>query len=121
MLPRIDYKRVIEHFAEEYDNQNVFDKNGKVTDSTCLWIGVTEETMLNGPDAGFIGITCGTSTKAFFHQDPWQKIHADYQFKYKSEIQHLTEEDYDRICARLEMEYKTHLLEEKENKLKEDF
>lgn len=121
MLNKIPFNSLKEHFAEEYDNPNVFDKTGKITDSTCLWIAVTEDTILNGPEAGGIAITCGTSTKAFFRQDPWQNIYADYQFKSKQEIQNLTEADYERICARLEMEYKDYLLNVKENKIKEDF
>ena len=48
-------------------------------------------------------------------------VAADYQFKTKSEMQHFTEDDYNRICDMLEIEYKTKILNEKENKIKEDF
>ena len=46
---------------------------------------------------------------------------ADYHIKTKSEMMHFTEKDYDRICNMLEMEYKTKILNEKENKINEDF
>lgn len=44
-----------------------------------------------------------------------------YNFKDKKEIDNLTEEKYNEIIYDLQRQYKDYLLNEKENKIKEDF
>ena len=121
MIRRVDFKTVKKYLKDEAKETNTFEPDGKVKSSLCVWIGITEDTMLNGPDAGGLGITVGSSVKEYHTNDPWMTIHADYQFKTKNEMLHFTEADYDRICAMLEMEYKTKILNKKENQLNEDF
>ena len=118
---RTPFKRVKKHLKDELNDAKTFAPDGRIKDEFCIWIAITEDTLLNGPESGGIGISVGSSVAKYHTGDPWNKIHAEYQFKTKSEIQHFTEADYDRICAMLEMEYKTKILNEKENKLKEDF
>ncbi len=121
MIRRIDFKTVKKYLKDEAKENHTFEPDGKIKDEFCIWIGITEDTMLNVPDVSGPGITIGSSVKRFHTDDPWMKIHADYQFKTKSEMQHFTEDDYNRICDMLEMEYKTKILNEKENKIQEDF
>ena len=123
MIRRIDFKTVKKYLKDEIKENHTFEPNGKIKDEFCIWIGITEDTiqMLNVPDVSGPGITIGCSVKRFHTDDPWMKIHADYQFKTKSEMEHFTEDDYNRICDMLEIEYKTKILNEKENKIKEDF
>ena len=123
MIRRIDFKTVKKYLNDEAKEKHTFDSTGKVKDEFCVWIAITEDTIsiLNVPETTGPGITVGSSVKRFHTDDPWMKIHADYQFKTKSEMQHFTEDDYNRICDMLEIEYKTKILNEKENKIKEDF
>ncbi len=123
MIRRIDFETVKKYLKDEAKEKHTFDSNGKIKDEFCVWIAITEDTisMLNVPEANGPGITVGSSVKRFHTDDPWMKIHADYQFKTKSEMQHFTEDDYNRICDMLEIEYKTKILNEKENKIQEDF
>ena len=118
---RTPFDSVKEHLKSELKDAKTFTPDGKIKDEFCIWIGVTEDKLLNGLECGGIGITVGSSVKKFHTNDPWNIIYAEYQFKTKSEIQHFTEDDYNRICAMLEMEYKTKILNEKENKIQEDF
>lgn len=123
MIRRIDFETVKKYLKDEAKEKHTFEPDGKIKDEFCVWIGITEDTIsiLNVPEANGPGITVGSSVKRFHTDDPWMKIHADYQFKTKSELQHFTEDDYNRICDMLEIEYKTKILNEKENKIKEDF
>lgn len=123
MIRRIDFETVKKYLKDEIKEPNNFEPDGKIRDIFCIWIAVTEDTMLsrNLPDVYGPAITVGSSVARFHTDDPWMRIHADYQFKTKSEMQHFTEKDYDRICSMLEMEYKTKILNEKENKINEDF
>lgn len=121
MIRRIDFKTVKKYLKDEVKEKHTFEPDGKIKDEFCIWIGITEVTMLNVTDVSGPGITIGCSVKKFHTDDPWMKIHVDYHFKTKSEMQHFTEADYNRICDMLEMEYKTKILNEKENKIQEDF
>ena len=115
------FKIVKKHLKDELNDAKTFSPNGKIKDEFCIWIAITEDTLLNGSESGGVGVTVGSSVTKYHTSDPWNIIHAEYQFKTKNEILHFTEADYDRICAMLEMEYKTKILNEKENKINEDF
>lgn len=118
---RTPFDRVKQHLKDELNDKKTFTPDGKIKDEFCIWIAITEDKLLNGTEWDGIGITVGSSVKEFHTSDPCTIIYAEHQFKTKSEIQHFTEDDYNRICAMLEMEYKTKILNEKENKIKEDF
>lgn len=118
---RTSFNIVKKHLKDELKDAKTFTPDGKIKDEFCIWIAITEDKMFTSPECSSIGIAIGSSVKKYHISDPWSIIHAEYQFKTKSEIQHFTEKDYDRICNMLEMEYKTKILNEKENKLKEDF
>lgn len=118
---RTPFNIVKKHLKDELKDAKTFTPDGKIKDEFCIWIAITEDKLLNGTEYCGIGISVGSSVKNFHTSDPWSIIHAEYQFKTKSEMQHFTEKDYVRICSMLEMEYKTKILNEKENKLKEDF
>ena len=49
------------------------------------------------------------------------KLYGIYYFKDKKEIDNLTETRYNEIIADLQKQYKDYLINERENKLKEDF
>ena len=121
MIRRTDFETVKKYLKDEVKEKNNFEQDGKIKDEFCIWIAITEDKMLNNLESSGIGIAIGSSVKKYHTNEPWSIIYAEYQFKTKSEIQHFTEKDYDRICAMLEMEYKTKILNERENKLKEDF
>lgn len=118
---RTPFNRVKQHLKSELKDTKTFTPDGKIKDEFCIWIGITEDKLLNGLESCGIGITVGSSVKKYHTSEPWNIIYAEYQFKTKSEIQHFTEDDYNRICSMLEMEYKTKILNEKENKIQEDF
>ena len=49
------------------------------------------------------------------------KLYGIYYFKDKKEIDNLTETRYNEIISDLQKQYKDYLVNERENKLKEDF
>ena len=122
---RTPFNIVKKFLKDELKDAKTFTPDGKIKDEFCIWIAITEDKMLNNLESSSIGIAIGIaiggSVKKYHTNEPCNIIYAEHQFKTKSEIQHFTEADYDRICSMLEMEYKTKILNEKENKIKEDF
>lgn len=100
----------------------VFTKKGKFKCRYTAYLSLTEYTgRLPGKDR--ISVMAGTG----FDMDKYgfraadTKLYGIYYFKDKKEIDNLTETRYNEIISDLQKQYKDYLINEKENKLKEDF
>lgn len=100
----------------------VFTKKGKFKRRYSAYLSLTEYTG-RLPAKNRITVMAGTG----FDMDKYgfraadTKLYGIYYFKDKKEIDNLTETRYNEIISELQRQYKDYLINEKENKLKEDF
>lgn len=109
----------LNYYCNSYE---VFTKKGKFKRRYSAYLSLTEYTgKLPGKDR--ISVMAGTG----FDMDKYGfraadiKLYGIYYFKDKKEIDNLTETRYNEIISYLQKQYKEYLINEKENKLKEDF
>ena len=109
----------LNYYCKSYE---VFTKKGKFKRRYTAYLALTEYTgRLSGKDR--ISVLAGTGydmNKNGF-QAPDRKLYGIYYFKDKKEIDDLTETRYNEIISELQRQYKDYLINEKENKIKEDF
>lgn len=109
----------LNYYCRSYE---VFTKKGKFKRRYTAYLYLSEYTgKLPGNDR--ISVMAGTG----FDMDKYgfraadTKLYGIYYFKDKKEIDNLTETRYNEIISDLQRQYKEYLINEKENKLKEDF
>ena len=100
----------------------VFTKKGKFKRRYSAYLSLTEYTG-KLPAIDRISVMAGTG----YEMDKYgfraadTKLYGIYYFKDKKEIDNLTETRYNEIISDLQRQYKDYLINERENKLKEDF
>lgn len=109
----------LNYYCNSYE---VFTKKGKFKRRYSAYLSLTEYTgKLQFKDR--ISVMAGTG----FDMDKYgfkaadTKLYGIYYFKDKKEIDNLTETRYNEIISDLQKQYKDYLINERENKLKEDF
>ena len=111
-------------------NFNVFTKKGKLRSRYSAYIALIKAVGRFGSVGnGEIHIMAGTGKDmdkyctigAYGTMGAYTTLLGIYNFKNKKEIDNLTEEKYNEIIYELQRQYKEYLLNEKENKIKEDF
>lgn len=109
----------LNYYCKSYE---VFTKKGKFKRRYSAYLYLSEYTgKLPGNDR--ISVMAGTGyemDKYGFHAAD-TKLYGIYYFKDKKEIDNLTETRYNEIISDLQRQYKDYLVNERENKLKEDF
>lgn len=109
----------LNYYCRSYE---VFTKKGKFKRRYSAYLSLTEYTG-KLPAIDRISVMAGTG----FDMDKYgfraadTKLYGIYYFKDKKEIDNLTETRYNEIISDLQRQYKEYLINEKENKLKEDF
>ena len=109
----------LNYYCKSYE---VFTKKGKFKRRYSAYLSLTEYTG-KLPAIDRISVMAGTG----FDMDKYgfraadTKLYGIYYFKDKKEIYNLTETRYNEIIADLQKQYKDYLVNERENKLKEDF
>lgn len=109
----------LNYYCSSYE---VFTKKGKFKRRYSAYLSLTEYTG-KLPAIDRISVMAGTG----FDMDKYgfraadTKLYGIYYFKDKKEIDNLTETRYNEIISDLQRQYKEYLINEKENKLKEDF
>ena len=109
----------LNYYCNSYE---VFTKKGKFKRRYTAYLYLSEYTG-KLPCKDRISVMAGTG----FDMDKYgfkaadTKLYGIYYFKDKKEIDNLTETRYNEIISNLQKQYKDYLINEKENKLKEDF
>ena len=109
----------LNYYCNSYE---VFTKKGKFKRRYTAYLYLSEY-IGNLPCKDRISVMAGTG----FDMDKYGfratdiKLYGIYYFKDKKEIDNLTETRYNEIIADLQKQYKDYLINERENKLKEDF
>ena len=109
----------LNYYCNSYE---VFTKKGKFKRRYTAYLYLSEYTG-KLPCKDRISVMGGTG----FDMDKYgfkaadTKLYGIYYFKDKKEIDNLTETRYNEIIADLQKQYKDYLVNERENKLKEDF
>jgi hypothetical protein len=106
------------------ENYNVFTKKGKLKSRYSAYIALIKAAGRFGSvGSGEIHIMAGTGKDMdeIGTINAYTTLLGIYNFKDKKEIDNLTEEKYHEIIYDLQRQYKEYLLNEKENKIKEDF
>lgn len=100
----------------------VFTKKGKFKHRYSAYLSLTEYTG-RLPGANRISVMAGTGKDMdkYGFRAADTKLYGIYYFKDKKEIDDLTETRYNEIISELQRQYKNNLINEKVNKLKEDF
>ena len=100
----------------------VFTKKGKFKRNYSAYLSLTEYTgRLSGKDRISVMAGTGKFMDKYGFRAADTKLYGIYYFKDKKEIDNLTETRYNEIISELQRQYKEYILNEKENKLKEDF
>ena len=100
----------------------VFTKKGKFKRRYSAYLSLTEYTgKLPAIDRIFVMAGTGFDMDKYGFRAADTKLYGIYYFKDKKEIDNLTETRYNEIIADLQKQYKDYLINERENKLKEDF
>lgn len=109
----------LNYYCKSYE---VFTKTGKLKRRYSAYLSLTEYTgRLPGKDRITVLAGTGYDMDKNGFQAPDRKLYGIYYFKDKKEIDNLTEIRYNEIISELQRQYKDYLINEKENKLKEDF
>lgn len=109
----------LNYYCNSYE---VFTKKGKFKRRYTAYLYLSEY-IGKLPCKDRISVMAGTG----FDMDKYgfratdTKLYGIYYFKDKKEIDNLTETRYNEIIADLQKQYKDYLINERENKLKEDF
>lgn len=109
----------LNYYCNSYE---VFTKKGKFKRRYTAYLYLSEY-IGKLPCKDRISVMAGTG----FDMDKYDfraadtKLYGIYYFKDKKEIDNLTETRYNEIISDLQKQYKEYLINEKENKLKEDF
>lgn len=109
----------LNYYCNSYE---VFTKKGKFKRRYTAYLYLSEY-IGKLPCKDRISVMAGTG----FDMDKYgfkaadTKLYGIYYFKDKKEIDNLTETRYNEIISDLQRQYKDYLVNEKENKLKEDF
>ena len=109
----------LNYYCNSYE---VFTKKGKFKRRYTAYLYLSEY-IGKLPCKDRISVMAGTG----FDMDKYgfratdTKLYGIYYFKDKKEIDNLTETRYNVIIADLQKQYKDYLINERENKLKEDF
>lgn len=109
----------LNYYCNSYE---VFTKKGKFKRRYTAYLYLSEY-IGKLPCKDRISVMAGTG----FDMDKYgfraadTKLYGIYYFKDKKEIDNLTETRYNEIISDLQKQYKDYLINEKENKLKEDF
>ena len=100
----------------------VFTKKGKFKRNYSAYLALTQYTgRLPGNDKLSVMAGTGKFMDKYGFRAADTKLYGIYYFKDKKEIDNLTETRYNEIISDLQRQYKEELINEKENKLKEDF
>lgn len=100
----------------------VFTKKGKFKRRYTAYLYLSEYTgKLPGKDRISVMAGTGFDIDKYGFRAADTKLYGIYYFKDKKEIDNLTETRYNEIISDLQRQYKEYLINEKENKLKEDF
>ena len=104
------------------NSYGVFTKKGKFKRRYSAYLSLTEYTgKLPGNDRISVMAGTGFDIDKYGFRAADTKLYGIYYFKDKKEIDNLTETRYNEIIADLQKQYKDYLINERENKLKEDF
>ena len=104
------------------NSYGVFTKKGKFKRRYSAYLSLTEYTgKLPAIDRIYVMAGTGYDMNKNGFQAADTKLYGIYYFKDKKEIDNLTETRYNEIIADLQKQYKDYLINERENKLKEDF
>lgn len=106
------------------ENYNVFTKKGKLRSRYSAYIALIKAVGRFGSvGSGELHIMAGTGRdmEECGTINAYTTLLGIYNFKNKKEIDNLTEEKYHEIIYDLQRQYKEYLLNDKENKIKEDF
>ena len=109
----------LNYYCKSYE---VFTKKGKFKRRYTAYLSLTEYTG-KLPCKDRISVMAGTGfdMNKYGFQASDIKLYGIYYFKDKKEIDNLTETRYNEIISDLQKQYKDYLINERENKLKEDF
>lgn len=109
----------LNYYCRSYE---VFTKKGKFKRRYTAYLSLTEYTgKLPGNDRISVMAGTGYMMDKYGFRAADTKLYGIYYFKDKKEIDNLTEARYNEIISDLQKQYKDYLINEKENKLKEDF
>lgn len=109
----------LNYYCRSYE---VFTKQGKFKRRYTAYLSLTEYTgRLPGKDRISVMAGSGFDMNKYGFRAADTKLYGIYYFKDKKEIDTLTETRYNEIISELQRQYKDYLINEKENKLKEDF
>ena len=100
----------------------VFTKTGKLKHRYSAYLSLTEYTgRLPGKNRISVMAGTGKDMDKYGFRAADTKLYGIYYFKDKKEIDDLTETRYNEIISELQKQYKDYLINERENRLKEDF
>ena len=100
----------------------VFTKKGKLKRRYSAYLALTQYTgRLPGNHEITVLAGTGKDMCKYGFRAADTKLFGIYYFKDKKEIDNLTEERYNEIISELQRQYKEKIINEKENKIKEDF
>ena len=109
----------LNYYCKSYE---VFTKKGKFKRRYSAYLYISEY-IGKLPCKDRISVMAGTGfdMNKYGFRAADTKLYGIYYFKDKKEIDNLTETRYNEIIADLQRQYKDYLVNERENKLKEDF
>lgn len=109
----------LNYYCNSYE---VFTKKGKFKRRYTAYLYLSEY-IGKLPCKDRISVMAGTGfdMDKYGFRETDTKLYGIYYFKDKKEIDNLTETRYNEIIADLQKQYKDYLINERENKLKEDF
>lgn len=109
----------LNYYCNSYE---VFTKKGKFKRRYSAYLSLTEYIgKLQFKDRISVMAGTGFDMDKYGFRNADTKLYGIYYFKDKKEIDNLTETRYNEIIADLQKQYKDYLINERENKLKEDF
>lgn len=109
----------LNYYCRSYE---VFTKKGKFKRRYTAYLYLSEYIgKLPGNDRISVMAGTGYMMDKYGFRAADTKLYGIYYFKDKKEIDNLTETRYNEIISELQRQYKDYLINEKENKLKEDF
>ena len=109
----------LNYYCRSYE---VFTKTGKFKRRYTAYLYLSEYTgKLPGNDRISVMAGTGYMMDKYGFRAADTKLYGIYYFKDKKEIDNLTETRYNEIISDLQKQYKNYLVNERENKLKEDF
>lgn len=109
----------LNYYCRSYE---VFTKKGKFKRRYTAYLYLSEYTgKLPGNDRISVMAGTGYMMDKYGFRAADTKLYGIYYFKDKKEIDNLTETRYNEIISDLQKQYKDYLVNERENKLKEDF